>query len=86
MVSNEVYHSMPFINIIKLMMLLVNVYFFFIKMNALPQCLLNLYKTFSPQCSPRSVRNLSLKDQERVIWLISICYFGGCNFVPGGHH
>lgn len=46
-ISQQLYESVAFVNIMKFMMIFVNVFFFFIKFNGLPKCLANLFGTFS---------------------------------------
>jgi hypothetical protein len=85
MVSLEYYESECFPVIMKSLMIFINLYFFFIRFNALPQCIFNLVKTFTIHNSPRSFGNLTADNQRQILALTSISYYCACNFVPGGH-
>ena len=58
-------------------MLIVNVYYFFIRRWCLPGCLVNLVKL------PNGT--LSHKSQRLAIELLMIAYLSGVQLVPGGH-
>lgn len=77
MVSKETYYNDAFWWFLKISMLMVNVYFFFIKMAALPKCLSNLFQTFDRQYDLLAKRTLSLKTQRQIIEFLCICYLAG---------
>lgn len=61
-------------------MLIVNVYYFFVRQWCLPRCLYNLLDTFNFK---KPVVTWAL--QKKAIELLIISYIGGVQFVPGGH-
>ena len=81
------YYQKWFVEYLKNSMLLVNIYYFFIRQWCLPQCLTNLVQTFTnPKFSlNRSPPSLTWRNQKKVIELMVICYISGAQFVPGGH-
>jgi len=82
-ISSEIYHSLQFIDFLKILMLSVNVYYFFILKNCFPQCFKQLMNTFSPN----KAKLLEVKQFQRkqAIEMMIICFISGICFVPGGH-
>ena len=75
------YYEQWFVDWLKKSMLLVNIYYFFIRQWCLPKCVYNLFDTFKAKGKPI----LTWALQKKAIELLVICYIGGVQFVPGGH-
>lgn len=74
------YNSWLFCELLKISQLGVNVYYFFIRRNCLPQCLANLAATFrqTPLRFTHETRKLTFE-------LVVVMLLGSLVFVPGGH-
>lgn len=81
----HIYYKKWFIEMLKKIMMLINVWFFFIRMNCMPQCVLNLLDFMNPKWNPLNSQPLSLKNQRLGVELMLICYISALQFVPGGH-
>ena len=65
--------------------LVVNVYYFFLRHWCLPQCFSNLFDTLNPKWELASRQTLTWLNQKKAIELLLISYLGGVQLVPGGH-
>jgi len=79
-VGGKIFKSPWFADMLKKLMVLVNVYYFFIRRGCLPQCFSNLFNTFR-----QTSNKLTWAKQRMAVELLLICYISGVNFVPGGH-
>ena len=61
MISEKTFYNDAFFYFLKIAMLMVSVYLFFIKMNSLPVCLDNLFNTFKPEMALNAVRKFTWK-------------------------
>lgn len=66
----------------KVMLLVMNVWYFFVKKNCLPTCIRNLISTLSP-VSPPGVD--SFEKTRLTIEVLIVQYFAGCVVMPGAH-
>lgn len=85
MVSEKTYYNDAFFYFLKISMLMVNVYYFFIKMQTLPKCLDNLFSSFDSKFSLMRRVKLTWRHQRVLLTLMMVCYLAGAQFVPGGH-
>lgn len=79
-VPEEMYYKDSFLTFLKLCMLAINVWYFFIRRNCLPQCLSQLVGTFG-----KAKNVMTALDRNLCIELLVVTYIAGTCFVPGGH-
>ena len=76
--ERETYESVKFSYFLKLGLVGLNVYYFFIRRNPLFRCLSNIF-SFQTQ-------KMTARDQRKTIEILTIQYVGGLIFfIPGGH-
>lgn len=79
------YYEQWFVDGLKKCMLLVNVYYFFVRQWCVPQCLSNVVGLFDCSRNLLYPHKLKWSSQKKAIELMVICYIAGAQFVPGGH-
>ena len=84
-VGRDSYEKPLFLTVTKLMIPLVNVYYFFIRRGLLWGCVTNVFKTFSSKFGILNSPPLTLKDRRLLVELFVVCYMSGISWVPGGH-
>ena len=77
MISEKTFYNVAFFYFLKIAMLLVNIYYFFFKLNSLPVCFSNLFKTFDKEMNLTAVRKFTWNHQRTVIEMLLVCYLGG---------
>ena len=82
--SEELYLKGAFIDLVRKIILGVNIYYFFIRRNCLPKCLDQLFNTFSSE-NKAEAQSQKLKDFKKCIELLTIMYLSGLGLLPGGH-
>ena len=80
-IDETIYYKDAFLAFLKLCMLGINIWYFFIRRNCLPQCLFQLANTFSGSIK----KKMTLEDTKFCVELLVIPYIAGTCFVPGGH-
>ena len=79
-IPKTMYLKQHWLGFLKVCMLAVNVYYFFIRRFCLPKCLSQLFGTFSAK---KDV--MKYKDRKLGIELMIFSYMSGLAFLPGGH-
>lgn len=77
MVSRTTYYNDAFWWFLKISMLMVNVFYFFGKMAALPRCFENLFRSNDQEFGLLTKRILTWGGQKQVIEFLCICYLAG---------
>jgi len=85
LVGPGMYWQPWFCPLLKKCMLAVNVYYFFLRRWCLPQCLINLTKTFDGSQSLFKSQPFTRAQAKMGVELLLVSYVAGVCFVPGGH-
>jgi len=82
--SEEMYYNKAYLaTMCRIMMPALNVYHFFIRKNAFPECWANLMSFL--QLKPDKTGFSSLEQRRNTIEILVIGYFCGITFMPGAH-
>lgn len=79
-VSQETFEQPWFSPLLFKCILLQNVYFFFIRQNCLPQCLQNLFSTFSS----KTIR-VTQSSRNKTVEILLVQFIAGICLIPGMH-
>ena len=84
--EEDMYYSKWWNEGLKLGILVLNVYHFFVRKWCIPRCITNLLSTFNSSHQKELSKPLNLQDSKTVIELLVIGQLLGCALVPGGHY
>lgn len=85
MIDRRIYYKWWFVVILKMTMLLINVWYFFIRRFCLMDAVYNALTFFEPKWALGVRQRLPYWKQRKGLEIMIICYIAGAQFVPGGH-
>ena len=84
--GQDFYESKDFIIGLRLAMVVLNVYYFFIRRMLLFPCLVNVWETLKGKMGPFTWQEMTPEKVRLVVELFVTMLLIGVNCLPGGHH
>lgn len=85
MIDRRIYYKWWFVALLKLTMLAINVWYFFVRRFCVMDSVYNALTFFEPKWALGVRQRLPYWKQRKGLEIMVICYIAGAQFVPGGH-